>query len=75
MLKKVNTLLKKREVDMKKQCWKNSQYSRRECLEVVGIPLDTSNEDLESKEFEFFNAVDREIPSHNTEACRCLYEQ
>ena len=23
---------------IEKQCWRNAQYSRRECVEVVGLP-------------------------------------
>ena len=49
VVKKVNTLLNNRVVDMERQCCANVQYSRRECLEVKGIPRDVSNEDVESK--------------------------
>ena len=56
-------------VDMERQCWANAQYSRRECLEVVGIHRDVSNEDLESKVLEVFNKVGCEIPSRDIEAC------
>ena len=34
---------------MERQCWANAQYSRRECLEVVGIPRGVEQKDLESK--------------------------
>ena len=49
IVKKVNTLLNKRVIDMERQCWVNAQYLRRQCLEVAGIPCDVSNENLESK--------------------------
>ena len=49
ILKKINTPLNKRVLNMERQCWKTAHYSKRECLEVVGIPCDVSNEDLESK--------------------------
>ena len=32
IVKKVNTLLNKRVIDMETQYWANAQYSRRECL-------------------------------------------
>ena len=35
--KTINNLLSQRVVDLKTQCWANAQYSRRECLEFVGI--------------------------------------
>ena len=38
LVKEVNTLLNKKVVDVEGQCRANAQYSRRECLEVVGIP-------------------------------------
>ena len=36
--KQVNSVVSKRLVSMERQCWVNSQYSRRECLELVGVP-------------------------------------
>ena len=32
---------------MERQCWANAQYSRRECLEIIGIPSSESGKDLE----------------------------
>ena len=72
IVKNVNTLLKKRVIDMERQCWANVQYSRRECLEVAGIPCDVSNENLESKVLEVFSKVGCEILSRDIEACHCL---
>ena len=36
--KKMNTQLSERLQTMEKQCWVNAQYSKRECLEISGIP-------------------------------------
>ena len=36
--KTVSSLLTDQINNVKRQCWENAQYSRRECLEVVGIP-------------------------------------
>ena len=71
-LKKVNTLFHKTVIDMERQCWKNSQYSKRECFEVVGIPRDVSSENLESKVLEVFSKVDCEILSRDIEVCHRL---
>ena len=49
IVKKVNKLLNKKVIDIERQCWENAQYSRRECVEVAGIPRDVSDENLESK--------------------------
>ena len=51
---------------------RNAQYSRRECLEVAGIPRDVSNEDLESKVLKVFSKVGCVIFSRDIEACYCL---
>ena len=72
IVKKVNTLLKKRVIDMKRQCWANAQYSRREFLEVAGIPRDVSNDNLESKVFEGFSKVGSEMLSRDIGACHRL---
>ena len=57
---------------MERQCRPNTQYSRREYLEVVGIPVDFANEDLTSKMLEVFNNVSCEILSRDIESCHCL---
>ena len=72
IVKKVNALLNKRVIDMERQCWANAQYSRRECLEVAGIPRDVLNENLESKVLKVFSKVGCEILSRDIEACHCL---
>ena len=72
IVKQVNTLLNKRVIDMERQCWANAQFSRRECLEIAGIPRDVSNENLESKVLEVFSKVGCEILSRVIEACHRL---
>ena len=44
--KEVNSELSSRLVNMERQWWTNAQYSRRECLEVVGIPREVEQKDL-----------------------------
>ena len=65
IVKQVNTLLNMRVIDMERQCWANARYSRRECLEVLGIPRDVSNEKLNSKVLEVFSNLGCEILSRN----------
>ena len=47
--KNISNLLLQRVVDLERQCWTNAQYSRRECLEVVGIPRSVDDNILEEK--------------------------
>ena len=47
--KQVNTLLSSRLVRTERQCWLNAQYSRREWLDIVGIPSEVEINALEEK--------------------------
>ena len=42
---------------MECQCWANAQYSRRECLEVAGIPRQIDDKDLETKVLSIFQKI------------------
>ena len=42
--KTVNDFMLKRLVEIARQCWRNTQYSRQECIEIVGIPDNTQEE-------------------------------
>ena len=52
--KQVNTELTKRIVTLECQCWANAQYSRKEFLEVVGIPRQVHNNQMETKILSIF---------------------
>ena len=40
----VNTKLRDRIISLEHQCWSNSQYFRRECLEITGLPNNINND-------------------------------
>ena len=61
IVKQANSLLSKRLVNMERQCWANAQYSRRECLEVVGIPDSIQNKKLEDKVLTIFKKTGSEV--------------
>ena len=67
--KNISNLLSQRVVDLERQCWANAQYWRRECLEVVGIPLSVDDNILEEKVIQVFEKVGCNIGSSNIEAC------
>lgn len=67
--KQVNDLLVTRVTNLERQCWANAQYSRRECLEIVGIPSNVSHQNLENKVIEVFSKVGCNITNENIEAC------
>ena len=54
---RVTSELCKRVVTMERQCWANAQYSRRECLEVVGIPQQVDDKNLETKVLSIFQKI------------------
>ena len=55
--KRATSELCKRVVTMERQCWANAQYSRRECLEVVGIPQQVDDKNLETKVLSIFQKI------------------
>ena len=69
VIKKVNCELQKHIIQLEKQCWANAQYSRRECLELVGIPSSIEHDQSEDKAVEIFNKVGCNIMKENVEAC------
>ena len=46
--RQVNNKLKDHILSLERQCWSNSQYSRREYLEISGISDKTDQKDLEN---------------------------
>ena len=67
--KNVNSLLQEKVIDLERQCWANAQYSRRECLEVSGIPNTIKQDELENKVLTIFKKVGCDIKNENIEAC------
>ena len=47
----------------------NEQYSRRECIEISGIPQSVEQLDLEKIVLHVFDKIDAPIDSQNIEAC------
>ena len=67
--KNVNSKLHERVVALERQCWGDSQYSRRECLEITGVPDSISNYDLEETTLKIFDKLDVTTVPSNTEDC------
>ena len=51
------------------QCWSNSQYSRRECLELTGIPEANGNNTLENTVLKVFGKLEVNVDPSNVEDC------
>ena len=69
VVKQVNSVLSERLVSMERQCWVNAQYSRRECLELVGVPRSASDGDLEEKVLKIFEKIGCSNAGNNIEDC------
>ena len=56
----------------KQKCWANEQYSRRECLEISGIPESVNDNVLEDKIQGVLLGIDVDVDKENIESCYCL---
>ena len=65
----VNSKLRERVVSLERQCWSNSQYSRRECLEISGFPESLKNEDLEQTVLKVFEELNVVVDPSDVEDC------
>ena len=67
--KRVNSELCRRIVTVEELCWINAQYSRRECLEVAGIPPQVDDKNLETKVLSIFQTIGFTIDPTFTDDC------
>ena len=68
----VNNKQRDRIISLERQCWSNSQYSRRECLEMTGLPDNINSEDLEEKIPMILEKLAVTEDSSNVEDCHWL---
>ena len=53
----VNDKLSDKLAVLERKCHANEQYSRRECLEISGIPAEVGGKDIEKKVLEVLDAI------------------
>ena len=70
--KAVNESLRNQIITLERQCWSNAQYSRRETLEISGIPENIDDGELEGKVLTVLSKLDVNIDPANVEACHWL---
>ena len=68
----VNVKLMECLVVTERKCWANEQYSRRECLEISGIPESVSDNALEDKIQGVLRGIDFKVDTENIELCHRL---
>ena len=69
MTKNVDTKLHKCFVNMEKKCWENAQYSRREYVEIAGIPTSVPDNELEENVCKITDKVTGKIDDNDIESC------
>ena len=56
--KQVNTKLCDKMKFLERQCWANEQYSKRECLEISGVPESVTDKNYEGKVMKLLETID-----------------
>ena len=69
VVKIVNSKLVEQVANLERRCWVNSQYYRRERLEVSGVPSSVSGEELENILWEIFSKIGVVTDSGKIQAC------
>ena len=75
VVKNVNNILSKQMSSIDRQCWKNAQLSRRECVEVVGLPSSIEYKDLEPTVCRVLQHIGVAITGECIEVCHRLNKQ
>ena len=70
--KQVNTKLYLKMKFLERQCWANKQSSRRECLEISGVPESVTDNDLEGNVLKLLEKIDVAVHPDHIEACHWI---
>ena len=73
--RRVNDNLLKQNRILERKCAANEHYSRRECLELSGIPDSIPNNNLEETVLKIFNETGVTVNSRDVEACHRLNQK
>ena len=68
----VNDKLQARVIQLEREIYVSQQYSRRECLELTGVPKDVENKDVEDKVCEILQKIGVDVNPNDIEACHRL---
>lgn len=72
LVKNVNEKLCYQLIETDRQCWASAQHSRRECLEVVGIPIPILNDLLEGNVSKVFHKLGVYVKGKDIQECHRL---
>ena len=65
----------KKSVHIKQQYWENVQCTRRECLEIAGIPTSILQQNLEENVCQIFEAIDISVDKNDIDDCHRLRDK
>ena len=75
IVRNVNRKLVERVAATERQCWENAQYSRRDTLEAVGIPMSVRDSVLEQKVSDVFQEIGVDICDRDIQTCHRLKDE
>ena len=75
IVRNVNSKLVERVVATERKCCENAQYSGRDTLEVVGIPMSVRDIALEQKVYNLFQDIGVDICDRHIQASHCLKDK
>ena len=68
----VNNKLVDQVTRLERKYWESEQYSKRECIEISGIPQSIGQIDLEMTVLKVFDKIDAPVDPQNIETCHRL---
>ena len=68
----INNRLVEQVTRLERKCLENEQYSRRECIQISGIPQSIEQIDLARTVLNVFDKIDALVDPQNIEACHRL---
>ena len=71
-LEYINNKLAERVAMLERNHWQNAQYQRRNNIEIVGIPSEVGDSELENKVCDIFNSINVKVMPEEIEACHRL---
>ena len=72
IVKIISNLLTKKTVETERQCRTNAYQSRRECLEIAGIPTFIPQQNLEENAGQIFEAISISVDKNDIDYCHRL---
>ena len=60
---------------MEREHFQMQQYSRRDCIELVGIPSTVEDKNLEAKTLEILKAIEVDVQASDVQACHRMFDK